>query len=162
MLEIVVVVAAWLVSMVAGFLLVFAIVVMPGIATLDDRKYLESFTVMDRVIQDNQPIFVMLWVGSILASLAAIVLSLIETEGSVRTLVVVGATAYLLGVQLTTFLINIPLNNAVQAADLTAMDEQSLADLRSVFDPRWVRWNQVRTAFAALASLTLIMSVFLL
>jgi uncharacterized membrane protein len=162
MLEILVVVAAWLVSMVAGLLLVFAIVVMPGIATLDDRKYLESFTVMDRVIQDNQPIFVMLWGGSILASLAAIVLSLIETEGPVRTLVVVGATAYLLGVQLTTFLINIPLNNAVRAADLTAMDEQSLADLRSVFEPRWVRWNQVRTAVAALASLTLIMSVLLL
>lgn len=49
--------ATLLCSLVAGFLFSFAIVVMPGISDLNDREFLRAFQVMDRVIQNNQPVF---------------------------------------------------------------------------------------------------------
>lgn len=56
--------ATLLCSLVAGFVFAFASVAMPGIATLGDREFLHSFQVMDRVIQNNQPLFVLVWAGS--------------------------------------------------------------------------------------------------
>jgi uncharacterized membrane protein len=52
-------------SLVAGLMFGFAVVVMPGIAKLPDRDYLISFKQMDEIIQNNQPAFMLVWVGSI-------------------------------------------------------------------------------------------------
>jgi uncharacterized membrane protein len=67
------VVATFLCSLVAGFLFAFAVVVMPGIRSLDDGAFIRAFQTVDRVIQDNQPLFVLVWVGSVLAVLVAAV-----------------------------------------------------------------------------------------
>ena len=42
----------------------FAIIVMPGTKTLGDLGFLKAFKAMDRVIQDNQPVFILVWLGS--------------------------------------------------------------------------------------------------
>jgi uncharacterized membrane protein len=47
--------ATSLCSLVAGFLFAFAIVVMPGIRSLNDREFIRAFQVMDGVIQNNHP-----------------------------------------------------------------------------------------------------------
>jgi hypothetical protein len=67
----VLVLATFLCSLVAGFLFAFAAVVMPGIGRLDDRGFIRAFQVIDRVIQRNQALFVLVWVGSVLALIAA-------------------------------------------------------------------------------------------
>ena len=46
-------------SLVAGLLFGFAVVVMPGIAKLADKEYLLAFKHMDGIIQNNQPLFVL-------------------------------------------------------------------------------------------------------
>ena len=61
------IVAIVLCSLVAGLVFAFAVVVMPGIRTLDDGSYLRAFQLMDGVIQGNQPLFILMWVGSIVA-----------------------------------------------------------------------------------------------
>src|SRR5262245_35623680 len=88
---------ALLCSVVVGFLFAFAIVVMPGIGTLDDRNFIRAFQVMDRVIQNNQPLFVLVWVGSVLALLTAAVLGAWQLRGGDRVLIIVAALAYLFG-----------------------------------------------------------------
>ena len=50
-------------SLVAGFLFAFVLVVMPGIQRLNDREFIRAFQVIDSIIQNNQPIFVLVWVG---------------------------------------------------------------------------------------------------
>ena len=55
--QLVLIVATFLCSLVAGFVFAFAVVVMPGIATLGDGEFLRAFQTMDRVIQNNQPLF---------------------------------------------------------------------------------------------------------
>ncbi|MGB5425029.1 MAG: hypothetical protein WBN03_22880, partial [Desulfobacterales bacterium] len=57
--------ATFLCSLVAGFLFAFSVVVMPGIRSLNDREFIRAFQVMDRVIQNNQPIFMLVWIGSV-------------------------------------------------------------------------------------------------
>ena len=68
------VLATFLCSLVAGFLFAYAIVVMPGIGRLDDRAFIRAFQVTDGIIQNNQPVFVAVWLGSALALVAAAVL----------------------------------------------------------------------------------------
>ena len=55
--------ATFLCSLVAGLPFVFALVVMPGIKSLNDREFIRAFQVMDGVIQNNQPI--LCWSGSV-------------------------------------------------------------------------------------------------
>jgi len=147
-------------SLVAGFLFAFAIVVMPGIRSLNDREFIRAFQVMDRVIQNNQPIFVLVWVGSIVALVTSAVLGIGQLDGARRLLIIFAAFAYLLGVQLPTFTINVPLNNKLQTLDVDAMNETTQKAARKDFEPRWNIWNSIRTAFASLVSALLIILLF--
>jgi uncharacterized membrane protein len=85
-------------------------IVMPGIGTLDDGRFIRAFQVIDRVIQRNQPLFVLVWVGSVLALIAAAALGIWALSGADRLLIILAALVYLLGVQLPTVTINVPLN----------------------------------------------------
>ncbi|MCB0128652.1 MAG: DUF1772 domain-containing protein [Caldilineaceae bacterium] len=154
--------AAFLCTLATGFVLLFAIVVMPGIGTLSDRDFLRAFQSIDRVIQNNQPIFILIWVGSAVALLIATVLGFRQLEGISRILLLVAATVYIFGMQLPTIAINIPLNNRVQELNFDALEEASAAAEREHFEPRWNRWNVIRTAFASLASGLLLIVIRLL
>ena len=152
--------ATFLCSLVGGLLFAFAIVVMPGIRSLNDREFIRAFQVMDRVIQNNQPIFLLVWVGSVVALLTSAVLGIGQLDGVGRLLIIFAALAYLLGVQLPTVTINIPLNNKLQTLDVDAMNETKQKETRKDFEPRWNLWNSIRTAFASLASAFLIILLF--
>ena len=47
-------------SLVTGFILTYAIVVMPGLSKLDDKEFIKAFQVTDGIIQNNQPIFILI------------------------------------------------------------------------------------------------------
>jgi len=149
--------AAFLCSLVAGLLFAFAAVVMPGIKRLDNGDFIRSFQVMDRVIQNNQPLFVVVWVCSVFALLMAAVLGLWELSGANRLLLAITALIYLIGVQLPTITINIPLNNALQKLDVGRMDDTTRKRARDGFEPRWNRWNVMRAVGASLTSVLLVL-----
>ena len=121
--QVTMILATVLCSLVAGVVFEFAVVVMPGISNMGDGEYLSAFQTMDRVIQNNQPVFMLVWMGSVIALLAAAALGFGQLEGTGRLLIIAAALFYLLGVQLPTVTINIPLNNTVQALDIDAMDD---------------------------------------
>ena len=152
--------ATFLCSLVAGFLLAFALVVMPGIRSLNDREFIRAFQVIDRVIQNNQPLFVLVWIGSVVALVTSAVLGIGQLDGDGRLLIIIAALAYVLGVQLPTFTINIPLNNKLQTLDVDAMNETTRETARKDFEPRWNQWNSIRAAFASLASALLMILLF--
>lgn len=151
--------AAFLCSLVAGFLFAFAVVVMPGIRRLGDRDFIRAFQVMDGIIQDNQPLFVVVWLGSILALITAAVLGVGGPGAAVSWLVIVAALAYVVVVQLPTFTINIPLNRRLQALKVDALDEAAAKTAREDFEARWNRWNVIRTAVSCVVSVLLIVAL---
>lgn len=132
-------------SLVAGFLFAFAVVVMPGIRRLNDREFVRAFQAMDGVIQDNQPIFMLVWMGSLLALIVVAIMGVSQLDGGWRWLLIATTIAYVLGVQWPTIAINIPLNKRLQTLNVDALDEASLSAARAGFEPRWNRWNMVRT-----------------
>lgn len=147
-LTIALVVATVLCALVAGLVFTFAVVVMPGLRALDDRSFLRAFQEVDGVIQRGDPLFVLAWVGSVLALGAAAVLGWGQLGGSDRTLLVLTAGLYFIGVQLPTFVVNIPLNNRLQAFDVAEADDAACASARVAFEQRWNRWNVIRTVMA--------------
>ena len=151
--------ATLLCSLVAGFVFAFACVAMPGIATLGDREFLRSFQVMDRVIQNTQPLFILVWAGSAVILVLCAVIGFGLLAGLDRALLLVAVVVYLAGFQLPTLTINVPLNNQLQTLDLEAMNDVALAEARDGFEPRWNRWNQIRTVLATLTSALLIVLV---
>jgi uncharacterized membrane protein len=133
---------------------------MPGINNLNDREFIRVFQVIDGVIQNNQPIFMLVWVGSVLALMVSVALGIGQQDIAGRMLIIFSALIYLFGVQLPTIVINVPLNNKLQSLDIDAMNEASRKVARDNFESRWNRWNKIRTALSSLASVLLIILVF--
>jgi uncharacterized membrane protein len=138
-------------SLVAGLLFGFAIVVMPGIEKLTDKDYLLAFKHMDGIIQNNQPLFILVWAGSILSIIITLILGIMNLSGTQIYLLVFASILYLLGVQLPTFRFNIPLNNTLQNLDIESLEESEATSSRVDFEIPWNRWNKIRTVNAILA-----------
>ena len=137
-------------SLVAGLLFGFAIVVMPGIAKLTDKEYLLAFKHMDGIIQNNQPLFILVWAGSILSIIITLTLGIMNLSGTQTYLLVFASILYLFGVQLPTFRFNIPLNNSLQNLDIESLEESEATSSRVDFEISWNRWNKIRTVNAIL------------
>lgn len=147
-------------TLLAGFVFAFDIVIMPGIQRMNDRDFLRAFQAMDRVIQNNQPMFMLVWLGSATTLLVLTVLGIRQLPGADRLLLIAACAAFYLGVQLPTVTVNVPLNNQLQALELNGMNEAELLQTRTTFEPRWIRWNRIRTVFAILTSVLLILMQF--
>jgi uncharacterized membrane protein len=143
-------------GLVTGLVYTFAVVVMPGIKALDDHDFLKAFKAMDGVIQNNEPKFVLVWIGSVLSLLALCAVSIFELSGLDRVLVVLATVLYVLGVQAPTLLINVPLNNKLKSLSLTTLSEEELRQARLEFEPIWIKWNSRRTVVSIMVFLLLI------
>ena len=152
--------AVFLCSLVAGFLFAFAVVVMPGIKSLSDAEYIRAFQGMDGVIQNNHPLFFLVWLGSIVSIIASAGLGLFHLDASNKALLITASAAYIAAVQLPTFRINIPLNNFIQSLDTTSLSEAAAQEARQGFEPRWNRWNNLRTVAACAVVAALIVVIY--
>lgn len=157
--EISLIVSTLLCSLVAGFLFSYAIVIMPGIRSLDDGQFILTFQVTDRVIQNNHPLFMLVWIGSAIALLVSVIYGFEKLSGLDLYLLIVAALGYILGVQVPTIAIHLPLNNKLQKLNVDSMSEAELNIERAIFESRWNRSNIVRTIIACLVSFLLILLV---
>ena len=160
-LDIALVFAVLTCSLVTGFIFTYAVVVMPGFSKLEDKEFLRAFQVTDGVIQNNQPLFMLTWVGSIISVLSVMAISTLSLGVSEAWIIFVVGLIYLLGVQGITVSIHLPLNNHIQKIDINDMNNQSLNEERTNFEMRWNYFNKIRTfiAFAASLSFLLILMV---
>ena len=134
---------------------------MTGFSKLEDKEFLRAFQVTDGVIQNNQPLFMLTWVGSIISVLSVMAISILSLGVSDAWIIFVVGLIYLLGVQGITISIHLPLNNHIQKIDINDMNNQSLNQERTNFEMRWNYFNKIRTfiAFAASLSFLLILMV---
>ncbi|MEM1154276.1 MAG: anthrone oxygenase family protein, partial [Pseudomonadota bacterium] len=146
-------------SLVAGFLFAYAIVVMPGLEKLDDAAFIRAFQVTDKVIQNNHPVFLVVWLGSAVAVIMSWLLSFGAFSGLDFVLMTAAVIAYLLGVQVVTVVIHLPLNNRLQQLDVADADEGQLRAARAAFEAQWNKSNRRRTAVACGVALALIYMV---
>jgi uncharacterized membrane protein len=144
-------------SLVTGFIFTYAIVVLPGFSKLDDKEYIRAFQVTDEVIQNNQPLFMLTWIGSILSVLGAILASILSPDLGETWFIVLIGVVYLVGVQGITITIHLPINNHIKDLNLDELDNQTLMKERLKLETKWNYFNNIRTG----AGLFVIMSLLL-
>ena len=155
-LDILLILSILLCSLVTGFIFTYAIVVMPGLSKLKDKEFIRAFQVTDEIIQNNQPIFMLIWVGSIISVLSLIISSVIIIGISESLLTIIIGTIYLFGVQGVTIGIHLPLNNQIQKVNTEELDDQKLHEERLNFERKWNFFNNIRTIIAFLITLMFI------
>ena len=140
-------------SLVTGFILTYAIVVMPGLSKLDDKEFIKAFQVTDGIIQNNQPIFILIWVGSIISVVSTIIISIFTLGILEGWKIIFVSLVYLIGVQAITIIIHLPLNRRIQNIDINSTNLQSLNEERKNFETKWNYFNNIRTVIAFLVTL---------
>jgi len=135
-------------ALVTGFILTYAVVVMPGLSKLDDKEFIKAFQVTDGIIQNNQPLFILIWVGSIVSVLGTIITSIISLGIIEAWLIISVGTVYLLGVQGITISIHLPLNKRIQKININSTNYQTLSEERKNFETKWNYFNNIRTGIA--------------
>ena len=140
-------------SLVTGFILTYAIVVMPGLSKLDDKEFIKAFQVTDGIIQNNQPIFILIWVGSIISVVSTIIMSIFTLGLLEAWKIIFVSLVYLIGVQAITIIIHLPLNRRIQKIDINSTSSQSLNEERKNFETKWNYFNNIRTVIAFLVTL---------
>lgn len=154
-------------GLLAGFFFAFTMLIMPGLKGLSDGEFIRAFQAIDRILQPNapawantRPVFFVVFVGSIVAQVAALILGFPSLSTVGRLLLVAAVAIIILGMLAPTVAVNLPLNNEIQTYTVDAMTEPEHAAARHTFEARWNRWNLVRTlasslSFAFLAVLSL-------
>ena len=144
-------------SLVTGFIFTYAVVVMPGLSKLNDKEFIRAFQVTDGIIQNNQPLFMLIWVGSIIAILSSILIAIIFFGISETWLIILVGVVYLLGVQGITISIHIPLNNHLQQVNIDELNAERLSEERIKFESKWNNFNIIRTIIAFSVSVILLL-----
>ena len=144
-------------SLVTGFILTYAIVVMPGLSKLDDKEFIKAFQVTDGIIQNNQPIFILIWVGSIISVVSTIIISIFTLGILEGWKIIFVSLVYLIGVQAITIIIHLPLNRRIQKIDINSTNLQSLNEERKNFETKWNYFNNIRTVIAFLVTLFILL-----
>ena len=146
-------------TLVTGFIFTYAVIVIPGFSKLGDKEFLRAFQVTDGIIQNNQPLFMLTLIGSIISVLGAVFCAILSLELQEAWLIVLCGVVYLLGVQGITMSIHLPLNNKVQKLVLDELSNQTLKEARGNFEEILNFYNKIRTTLAF--SVSLLFLVFL-
>ncbi len=143
-------------SLVSGFIFTYATIVMPGLSNLNDKEFIRAFQVTDAVIQNNQPIFMFTWIGSLVSLFSTVLTSLISFGLSETWLLILFSIIYLLGGHGITMAVHIPLNNHIQKVVIEELNGDAIADERVKFERKWNYFNNIRTSISISVSLILL------
>jgi uncharacterized membrane protein len=129
-------------GLMAGVFGLYAHTIMRGLGRTDDRTFVGAFQAIDRAIIN--PLFMLAFMGALISSAVAAAVHLRSEDSTERPWVLVACGLYLVTVVIT-FVVNLPLNDAIKAAG----DPSAIADLEAVRhgfqEKRWAAWNIVRT-----------------
>ena len=119
-------------GLMAGVYGIFALAIMPGLRTTDDRTFVAAFQAIDRAIVN--PLFMLWFFGPLLFAGAA------ALAGGDALPLVIAALVLSLVVVVITFAVHLPLNDAIKAGARAPFHEA-----------RWVAWNIVRAVLSTAA-----------
>lgn len=131
----------------AGLFFIFSNTVMAALARLPAEQGLAAMQSINAVILN--PLFLGVFFGAALASLAVIVVAGMQWQQPGSALATGGAVAYLFGAVLVTMVRNVPLNSTLATISPTGADS---ARAWNDYVRRWTAWNHVRAVACLLAA----------
>lgn len=136
-------------GLMAGVFFAFSTAVMPALRLLRPAAGIEAMQQMNRVIQN--PLFLLVFMGTGLLSLLLVIGAPIA-GGPGTAWIVIGGLLYLVGSTGLTFVVNVPMNNRVDAAN--PLTDEGAATW-AYYLSRWTAWNHVRALACTLAAAAL-------
>jgi uncharacterized membrane protein len=134
----------------AGLFYAYSMSVMPGLARVGDRPFVEAMSSINKAILNGW--FAIAFGGAVVFTAVAALLHLGASHRSVLLWILAALVLYVAQL-VVTFAVNVPLNNELDAVNLATDD---LAAARERFEAAWVRWNVVRTVLVTGAFVALI------
>lgn len=125
----------------AGFFFAWSVTVIPGTKAVSDKTYLETMQNVNKKIIN--PIFFVMFFGPALL--------LIYSAIDLDPVKVGAAITYLVGPIGITMTRNVPLNDTLEAKDLSQMSEAEEKDFRTNYEKKWNFWHYTRTAISVIS-----------
>lgn len=141
-------------GLIAGAFFVFSVAVMAALRRLPANEGMAAMQSINVVIQN--PAFLGVFVGTALLSIALAVMSFLDWRPGASSYVLAGALLYFVGSFLLTILFNVPLNNALDAADATSPAGQ---EVWKNYLSAWTFWNHIRTVASLFATAAFALSL---
>lgn len=141
----------------AGLFYGWVVSVIPGTKKISDQAYLQAMQSINREILN--PGFFSIFFG---AALLLVIATFFQYKFSVDTtfyLLLSAMLIYIIGTIGVTMFGNVPLNNYVEALDLTAFTAVDFKEARDVYEAKWNQLNLVRTVAAVISFSLLVFSV---
>jgi uncharacterized membrane protein len=151
-LQIATIACAVLAGIGSGMMYVFSTGVMAGLGQLTQAEAVRAMQAINVAVIN--PLFLGVFMGTGLFAVVVAGISLMGGTGPTNTWLIAGAALYLIGVVVVTVAGNVPLNNALEALDSTALSPAAWAD----YAEPWLRWNHLRALAGALSSALLIVA----
>lgn len=128
------------VGLMAGVYFTFSAFVMRALDVIGRPAGMLAMQSINKVIVRSS--FLPLFFGSTLAAAVLAVIALLDTEQAGALYLLTGSATYVIGMFVVTLAGNVPLNNALDAADPASAEGEAMWQR---YMSRWVAWNHVRT-----------------
>ncbi len=134
------------VGIMAGVYFTFSAFVMRSLDVIGRPAGMLAMQSINRVIVRSP--FLPLFFGSTLAAAVLAVMALLDMAPPGAMWLLAGSATYVIGMFVVTIAGNVPLNNALDAADAASAEGEAMWQR---YMSRWVAWNHVRTVACTLS-----------
>ncbi len=139
----------------AGFFYAWQVSVIPGTKQVGDKPYLEVMQSINRAILN--PWFFVIFIGTLLL-LAVATYTHYKQPSFIPVLAAL--VFYLVGTIGVTGIGNVPMNETLDAINLAHENEQSLKEIRTLWEPRWNKFHLIRTWCSVISFLLVLLAAF--
>jgi uncharacterized membrane protein len=136
-------------GLIAGTFFVFSVAIMSALRRLPAKEGMSAMKSINVVIKN--PIFLGVFMGTALISLVLTGMSLWEWNLPRAYYMLAGAALYVAGSFLVTVVFNVPLNNALDAAEPATTSGEEVWES---YLTNWTFWNHIRTVASLLSAAT--------
>jgi uncharacterized membrane protein len=141
-------------GLIAGTFFIFSVAIVAALRRMKGSEGMAAMQSINVVIQN--PIFLGVFMGTALISLVLTGMSFWDWQAPQTYYVLAAAAFYVIGSFLLTVVFNVPLNNALDAADGTTASGQ---EVWQNYLTNWTFWNHIRTVASIVSSFLFIYSI---
>jgi uncharacterized membrane protein len=142
---------------VTGVFFAFSTAVMPGLDATKASSAIAAFQSINQKIMN--PVFLGHFAGAPLAGLATGGALLLLGQRWAAVLFFAAAGIYLLGAFLPTMIVNVPMNEALDATEIPA-DPGEAARIWTEHSARWTTWNTLRNVASVISLLVMALGLY--
>lgn len=140
-----------------GFFFAWSVSVILGTNKVGHLTYLETMQSINREILNL--VFFIVFFGSLIALVITTYLQF--NNKTVFVLVLASTIIYLIGTFGVTAYGNVPLNNELEALNITKLNLIELKDFRTYYESAWNHYHGIRTISSMISFILLLISIFI-